>query len=133
MKGWIFGKENDAEWTQKIYKQSRKCMNPLRQNYKHTRVLAETLGIPREKCKSVVVFIGDSKFKTQMPENVTQASGYIRFIRSHTRPVLTNDEVGEIVRTIKEERLSPGFKTHAEHIRHVKDIKAQKKLTARDS
>lgn len=33
MKGWIFGSERQAMWTQKIYKKTYKFQNPLRQNY----------------------------------------------------------------------------------------------------
>jgi hypothetical protein len=127
MKGWIFGKEEDAYWTQKIFRQSQKFQNPLRQNYKHTKTLSKILGIADDKMRSVVVFTGDSAFKTEMPENVTRPRGYIRYIRSQTKPVLTEGEVKEIIKLIGEKRLAPGLKTHFQHVNHVKDIKAGKK------
>jgi len=36
MKGWIFGSEKQAKWTQTIYRTKHSFQNPLRQNYKHT-------------------------------------------------------------------------------------------------
>ena len=126
LRGWIFGKEGDAYWTQKLYRHSEKFQNPLRQNYKHTKTLADILGISDDKTRSVIVFIGDSSFKTDMPENVTNPRRYIRYIRSQTKPVLTEGEVREIIKLIAEKRLAPGLKTHFQHVKHVKDIKAGK-------
>ncbi len=126
LRGWIFGQEGDAYWTQKIFRHSEKFQNPLRQNYKHTKALSEILGIPDDKMRPVVVFIGDSTFKTKMPENVTGPRRYIQYIRSQVRPVLTGNEVNGIIKSIAEKRLAPGLKTHFEHIDHVKDIRAKK-------
>lgn len=39
MRGWIFGSENQAQWTQQIFKQRFKFQNPTRQNYKHLKAL----------------------------------------------------------------------------------------------
>jgi hypothetical protein len=126
LRGWIFGKEGDAYWTQKIFRHSEKFQNPLRQNYKHTKTLGEILHIPDDKMRSVIVFTGDSTFKTEMPENVTRPRGYIQYIRSKTNRVLTEGEVEQIIRSIAEKRLAPGLRTHLVHIKHVKDIKAGK-------
>jgi hypothetical protein len=126
LRGWIFGKEADAYWTQKLYRRSEKFQNPLRQNYKHTKALSEILGIQDDKMRSVVVFTGNVTFKTEIPENVTGPRGYIRYIRSQTRPVLTEDEVRQAIHLIAEKRLVPGLKTHFEHVKHIKNIKAQK-------
>ncbi len=71
MRGWIFGSERQAMWTQQIFRHKQKFQNPLRQNYKHTETLRTLLGLPKDSVKSVVVFVGDSTFKTNMPPNVT--------------------------------------------------------------
>ena len=82
MTGLIFGREKESSWTQKVYRgPSRKFQNPLRQNYKHTATLAEVLSIPAEKLFSVVVFVGDARFKTEMPPNVVQHGELISFIK----------------------------------------------------
>lgn len=82
MKGWIVGGENKAQWTQRIFKESFKFQNPLRQNYKHVRALEAILDVPPEVIHSVVVFAGESTFKSPMPANVTRGGGYISHIKS---------------------------------------------------
>ncbi len=126
MRGWIFGKEEDAYWTQKIFRQSQKFQNPLRQNYKHIKTLSEVLGISGDKMRSVVVFTGDSTFKTEMPESVTTPRGYIRYIRSQNRPLLTGGEVKQAIKLIGEKRLAPRLKTHFQHVKDLEHIKAEK-------
>ncbi|WP_296810790.1 nuclease-related domain-containing protein [Thiocapsa sp.] len=69
MKGWIFGGERQAQWTQKIYRHTTRFQNPLLQNNKHVRVLQALLDVPPETIHSVITFVGDSTFKTPMPEN----------------------------------------------------------------
>jgi len=126
MKGWIFGSPNQKTWTQKIYKHSSKFQNPLHQNYKHTKTLESLLELNEERIFSVIVFVGDSTFKTEMPENVTYGKGYIRFIKSKSQPVLSESEVKEITGKIDAGRLTPSFKTNREHVKYVKTIVEKK-------
>jgi restriction system protein len=126
MKGWIFGLVNQKNWTQKIYKNSNQFQNPLHQNYKHVKTLQNLLGLNDDQVYSVVVFIGDCQFKTDMPDNVTKGSTYIKFIKSKSNIVLTASEVDKILVKIKSNKLSQSLKTSTEHIKHVKNIVAQK-------
>lgn len=126
MKGWIFGSSNQKTWTQKIYKHSSKFQNPLHQNYKHTKILESLLGLSDAQIFSVIVFVGDSTFKTDMPENVTYGKDYIRFIKSKTSPALTDSQVKEITKKIETGRLTPSFKTNREHVKHVQSIVEKK-------
>lgn len=120
MKGWIFGGEDQAQWTQKIYKHSSKFQNPLRQNFKHVKALEAVLQVPPETIHSVVTFIGDSSFKTDMPPNVTHGIGFISYIKSFNDPVFTETQVSDIVRKIASGRLEPSFAVHREHVRSLK-------------
>lgn len=120
MKGWIFGGEQQAQWTQKIFKQSFKFQNPLRQNYKHVKAIEAALGIAPELIYSVVVFVGDSRFKTPMPDNVTYGFGYIRYIKSFRELVLSEDELQELLSRLKENRLRPSWQTHRQHVEQLK-------------
>ena len=121
MRGWILGSCNQKMWTQKIYKHSSKFQNPLRQNYKHTQTLESMLELPAESVRSVIVFVGDSKFKTKMPPNVTDASSFVRHIKSFTQPLLTSTEVKRVSKAIEDKRLESGFKTNREHVRHLNE------------
>ena len=126
MKGWIFGDTNQKTWTQKIYKHSSKFQNPLHQNHKHVKTLKSLLELNDHQIYSVVVFVGDSTFKMEMPENVRYGGGFIRFIKSKIQVVLTESKVKEITSKIESGRLTPSFKTNREHVRHVKNIVTDK-------
>ena len=109
MQGWIFGGERQAEWTQKIYKRTFKFQNPLRQNYKHTKALEATLQVPPESIHSVIVFVGGSTFKTDMPASVTYGGGCARFILSFTEPLFSDQQVQDLVLQLQQlkERHAP--------------------------
>lgn len=124
IKGWIFGNPKDAMWTQIIYKHSNKFQNPLHQNYKHVKTLQQLLMLRDEQVHSLVIFVGDSKFKTPMPENVTYGLGYIRYIKSKKRHVLSSQEVAAVISRIETGRLNPSARTLQEHVRHVQNMKS---------
>lgn len=75
MKGWIFGSENQKFWTQNIYNQKHTFQNPLQQNYKHEKALEKLLNIAGSEMFSIVMFVGDATFKTEMPDNVVYPRG----------------------------------------------------------
>ena len=121
MQGWIFGSERQAEWTQKIFKRSFRFQNPLRQNYKHTKALQAALQVPPEAIHSVVVFVGGSTFKTDMPANVTYGGGCVRFILSFTQPVFDTRQVQRLVQQLQTGRLAPTRATHTAHVQQLKE------------
>lgn len=120
MKGWIFGGDSQAQWTQTIFKKSFKFQNPLRQNYKHVKALQATIDVPSNAILSVVVFTGGSTFKSPMPRNVTTGRGYITYITSFRDPILSVSQVQRAVLTIQTARLAPTRKTHRRHVRQIK-------------
>jgi len=126
MKGWIFGSPNQKTWTQKIYKHTSKFQNPLHQNYKHVKTLQSLLDTADDQIFSLIVFVGDSTFKTEMPENVTYGGGYVKFIKSKTQLVLSESDVNEITKKIEDGRLTRSFKKNRDHVKHVKAIVKQK-------
>ena len=122
MKGWIFGSVHQKQWTQKIFKHSNRFQNPIHQNYKHLKTLENCLEIPFENIFSVIVFIGESTFKTDLPGNVTYARGCIDYIKSKDALVLTQEQVRKSISSIEGGRLKPSLKTDREHVAHVKNI-----------
>lgn len=120
MKGWIFGREDQREWTQTLYRKSYKFQNPLRQNYLHVKALEAVLRIPSTSIRSVVVFSGGAKFKTEMPRNVTNISGLLGYIRSFERPVFTREECESFLERIEAARLSPTAETGKSHVKGLK-------------
>jgi restriction system protein len=120
MRGWIFGGENQSQWTQKIYKQSYKFQNPLRQNFKHVKAIEAALQIPEDTIHSVVTFVGGSTFKTDMPANVTYGGGFIAYIKSFREQVFTQDQVSDLLAKITSRRLAPTLATHRAHVQNLK-------------
>lgn len=115
MKGWIFGGEHEPRWTQKIYSHTNTFQNPLRQNHKHVKTLQTLLGLDADKLFSVVVFAGEAKFKTPMPANVTRLMGYAGYIRSKQEPILSEEEVQEIIDRIENRRFERSAATARMH------------------
>jgi hypothetical protein len=129
MKGWIFGSADQNTWTHIIFKYKNKFQNPLRQNYKHVKTLQSILDLEDNQVHSVVVFVGDSEFKTSMPDNVTHGVRYIKHIKSKKEKVLSEADVSEILNKIEKTRLSQSFVTSRKHIKNVRDIvRAKEKI-----
>lgn len=126
MKGWIFGGETQKTWTQKIYKYSQKFQNPLHQNYKHVKTLQTLLNLSDNQLYSVIVFVGDSTFKTAMPNNVTYGMGYIRYIKSKTEILFFKTQVEAFIEQIETGRYPTTLATHRQHIKNVNTLKSEK-------
>ena len=122
-KGWIYGGENESQWTQVIFRRKERFQNPLRQNYKHTKALYDLTGIPQEYFKSLVVFVGDCDFKTEMPANVVHIRDFVRYIKRHQTPIIKDKQVPEIVTTIKKWTSTVTDAQRASHVVHVRENK----------
>ena len=72
------------------------------------------------------IFVGDSTFKTPMPENVTHGGGYVRFIKAQTEQRLSDAEVQKVIEAIESGRLAASFKNRRNHVKHVKEVVAKK-------
>lgn len=125
MKGWIFGSKNSKVWTQQIYRHKSSFQNPLRQNYKHTKTLAKLLELTDDQVISMIAFVGGVTFKKEKPENVF-TGGWPRYIKSFRENQLSAEEVERCCELIATNRLEVNWKTHRQHVAHVKDIVANK-------
>ena len=121
-KGWIFGGERQKMWTQKIYKKSFKFQNPLHQNYKHQKVLEAVLAdiVDPALIHSVVVFMPDCEFKTQMPQNVFRGAAWTDYIKSFADPVIPPMKLKRIQLRIEKEVLEKSWKTNRQHVENLK-------------
>lgn len=119
-KGWIYADAKDAKWTQVHFKQKHRFQNPLRQNYAHICALSDLLGIPKDKTHGVVCFMGDAKFKTEVPEGVFLEGRYVNHIESFQTELFSKEEVADFVQQIEAGRLERGFRTNRQHVRLLK-------------
>lgn len=120
MKGWIFGGEKQAQWTQLFHKKRFTFQNPNRQNYKHLKALQAALGIGPDFVHSVIVFVGPSTFKTRMPANVTRGGGWVHYIKSFQQTVFSEAQVTAMLQTLQAGRLAPTLATRREHVLRLK-------------
>lgn len=116
LKGWIFGDANQKKWTQSLprrynlyslfNKYTFQFQNPLHQNYKHIKAVQKFLGVDMKFIFSVVVFTGDSEFKTDVPDNVMELRDFPAYLKSFSQPILSRESV---------EKFSQRFKNYMEN------------------
>lgn len=107
MKGWIFGRETDARWMQVLSRKNKyPFQNPLRQNYCHTKSLADFLGLDHSLFHSIVFFAGGCRFKTTMPPSVI-SSNLPSYIKQFTGRLLDEVRLVKIVEKIKALKTDP--------------------------
>ncbi|WP_238063735.1 NERD domain-containing protein [Psychrobacter sp. Ps3] len=122
-KGWIYGSENQRQWTQVFPNGSKyKFQNPLRQNYLHIKTLADLLGLKLSYFHSMIAFIGECELKTrdELPEHVL-TSGMVSYVKKKQYKILTEDEVKSIVEQIESNRFSKSWRTNRQHKAYLKD------------
>lgn len=121
IRGWIFGSEDQKNWTQKIYRRTYQFQNPLRQNYKHIKTLEAVLQVPTHTIHSIIAFVGDAEFKTPMPPNVTRGTGFLAYIKSFKTVVFSDQELSNMLQTIRSRQLAPTFYTHYQHVLNLNE------------
>lgn len=114
--GWIFGDANSKSWTQVMYRMKFKFQNPIRQNFKHLKVVQELLDfVPPEQIKGLVVFSGDATFKTSHPIGVYTIGSMVNYLKSLTEEVLTENRMQFCVGRLECKRLALTQTTDVEH------------------
>jgi restriction system protein len=116
MSHWIFGNATRPTWTQQIYRTKVPFRNPLHQNYGHIKALEALLEIPEHMFKSIVVFAGDSTFKTAMPDEVHTCDDLIGYIRSIDIPILSPEQIDAVCWKLHSWRLEPSWSVHRAHV-----------------
>ena len=114
LQGWIFGSRDQSQWTQNIYGKKFRFQNPLLQNYRHTKCLSEYLRLDHDVFHSIVWFISECEFKTEMPENVL-GSGFMGYLGKFTQPCLSPQQVTDIENTLLALKAGHSI-TKAEHL-----------------
>lgn len=99
--GRIFGGEKDPTWTQKLGRKTYKFQNPHRQNYKHTKYLAQYLEIRDSFIVPLVVFLGDANFPKGLPDGVCYPADVVKIIKAKKEIVLNNAQMIGIAMKIR--------------------------------
>jgi len=119
IKGWIYGDERSPQWSIVRFRRTFQMQNPLHQNYRHIRAVADSLGLPDNRLHSMVMFWGACEFKTEMPRNVL-CKGYTAYIKSFNKVLFTDQEVVSIVEALRLKALPKTWATHRLHLKSLK-------------
>ena len=118
-RGWIFGSQDQPTWTQSLYGNNYSFQNPLRQTFRQQKVLSEFLGVRESVIHSVVYFVGDCTFKSELPDNVIN-SRLTKYIKQFQDRLLKPEEVDRIINEL-EFYASETTLTAKDHIRSLKE------------
>ena len=121
MKGTIYGRAKDKNWTQSVGRKKFQFQNPIRQNYKHTQALKETLGLSDDQVHGIVVFAGRGKFAKDKPDNVVRVKHFTDLVKNYGTNALEPAQVDQVLITIENTRLAPGARTDKTHVRNLKE------------
>lgn len=122
MKGWIFGGASQKKWTQSLFTKRIQFQNPLHQNFKHIKAISSLIGEPADQIFSIVVFVGDSEFKTKLPENVFHGDEFLSFIKSKVVKIYHDIQIRSYLNKIETERFEDSYETDIAHITHLKQL-----------
>lgn len=118
IKGWIFGSEEQPKWTQSLYRKKYSFQNPIRQTFRQKKVLSEYLNLNESVIHTVIYFVGDCKFKTNMPHNVIR-SGLGSYIKQYDNRILSSEGVERIIKKLNE-YISDTTLTTKDHIKSLR-------------
>jgi len=118
--GYIYGDEDKKTWTQHFKKKKFPFQNPHRQNYKHLKFLSEILNIDMNKMLSLVVFVGDAKFKNNGKKRTFKNTRDLNnFIKKQKLKKFTRQHIFSMSDKIKDRNLNKIKKEEKAHIKRV--------------
>ena len=134
--GWIFGSENQRNWTQTIYNKKSRFYNPVMQNNTHVKALQNYLNID-VPLHSIIVFSNAATFKFKEPFQqayVIHTKHLKRTIKQFTTQEITGEQFGRIsqmLHVLVPETKQQKKEIKKRHLAHVKEIAnpAKKKVT----
>lgn len=120
--GWIFGKEEDYQWTQTFKTQEKyKFLNPIKQNEGHIKQLSQLIyDTPINSFISIVVFTGEGEIKTNVGEKVVYLKDLTNLIKKYKEKIVSLDKIHNSIGKIEYHRKEESEKTDKEHIEYVK-------------
>ena len=125
--GWIFANAGHATWTQVTFNDKFKFQNPVHQNFLHVKAVQKLLDfLPASAIQSVVVFVGNTEFKTDVPEGVFTLPQLVDHLKSCTNEVLSFNRVQFCVGRLETARLQVSQQTDLEHVESLQRRYGQK-------
>lgn len=125
--GWIFGSENQRNWTQTIYKKKSRFYNPVMQNNTHIKALQNYLNMD-VTLHSIIVFSNAATFKFKEPfqqAHVIQTKHLKRTIKQYTTQEISDEQfsrISKMLHTLIPETKQQKKEIKKRHLEHVKQI-----------
>ncbi len=127
-KGWIFGSEESFQWTQVIYNEKFKFLNPIIQNKTHIKALKYYLTkYPNIPYYSIIVLCGSSEFKSY--DKITTPVIYPKYLRKTINELVTGKQqvlTWENMIEVRNIISSISFKDKNSKKEHVRNVKSKK-------
>lgn len=124
--GFIFGDENQDYWTQKTYSGTYRFFNPIKQNKIHINVLANLLKLDYKCFHCMILFVGDCKIKTKLPEYVMNCNFFTNnvklYIESKNNIIISKELFMTIVKNLKNHKIKNNQHTKNQHKQYVKQV-----------
>ena len=119
--GWIFAGVADKKWTQVLYRAKFRFRNPLHQNYGHVSAVRGLLEFqPNDSIVSAVVFTGNAKFKTTIPDGVYTLDRFLAFVASQKTEKMSSNRVQFCVGRLETARRAITKTTDVEHVEQLR-------------
>ncbi len=119
-KGWIFGSENQQNWTQTLFNEKHQFLNPIKQNKSHIYHLSQALG-GKYKINSIIVFAQNNADKVDVPYviNLSDLKSYLKKFDNGVHYSI--EEMDEIYTLIQEAQIKMSNRIHVENIHKTQD------------
>lgn len=125
--GWIFGSDNSEYWTQCIYGNKYKFLNPLKQNFSHVCALRTLLNIPGKLFVPIVVFLSKAELKFQTYGGVVTSRELHDAIFERREKILTEEMVYKISSQLEKINIKDeGIRK--DHASKIQEILKEKRL-----
>lgn len=89
---------------------------------KNIKALENILNIPETSFNSIITFVGDCTFKTDLPPTVFKGLKYIDYIKSFQTVVFNPAQVRLMTSKLNKVKMTPGKVTNKEHIQNLKKV-----------
>lgn len=125
--GWIFGSEDQRNWTQTIYKKKSRFYNPVMENNTHIKALQNYLNMD-VTFHSIIVFSNAATFKFNesfQQAHVIQTKHLKRTIKQYTTQKISDEQlsgISKMLHTLIPETKQQKKEIKKRHLEHVKQI-----------
>lgn len=122
--GKIYGEADSEYWKQYFFgNKPNKFSNPIKQNVKHIKCLAEVTGAPEKCFINTIIFCGSTlKNRDRIPASVVPGvTSLINYIKSYCEELMTAEELAAAVDAIEKHRLKNTLHNRRAHTEYVKN------------